>query len=99
MDRYEYRGYADPTLPLDQEDKWMGGTLFGAMVTLAFAENEAGNTQDCRMLLERLHTLLPVERIDPPQHLRDLTKDLCVEVPDTASAAPDTIQLEANSGE
>ncbi len=76
LERYVYRGYADPAITLDMPTKYMGYNLYMGLLTLAFAELESGDTAAAADVRDQMLELLPPERLDPPPQMQQGIKRL-----------------------
>ena len=62
---YEYRGYADSGVRLDDVTRLMGQHYLPAFMELARAEYGRGEPARCRETARAMHRLLPPARLDP----------------------------------
>lgn len=62
---YEYRGYADSGVRLDDVTRLMGQHYLPAFMKLARAEYGRGEPARCRETARAMHRLLPPARLDP----------------------------------
>jgi hypothetical protein len=65
LDGYEYRGYADDRVRLDDVTRLMGRMYYPAFLALAEAEYRAGEPGRCRETHEVMTRLLPPRRLGP----------------------------------
>jgi hypothetical protein len=70
---YEYRGYADGAVRLDDVSRLMSGQYYVAFMTLANAESAGGEPERCQATHEAMLRLLPPARTEPGMSL-----DFCV---------------------
>ncbi len=64
LDRYEYRGYGDPAIPLDDVTAQMiGGGYVSAFQLLATAERDRGDPDACRAVVDRYLAAFPLRRV------------------------------------
>jgi hypothetical protein len=77
LERYSYRGYADPSLPLDETSRMFGMNYMAGFLTLASLESANGNTAECERVKERMLELLPPERLNPPAQLLQAIDATC----------------------
>ncbi|MEW5875504.1 MAG: DUF2723 domain-containing protein [Candidatus Zixiibacteriota bacterium] len=79
LGRYRYRGYAEAGTRLDGLTKGMSANYYVAFLTLA----QAGGRLTCAQTRERMQSLLPVTRLEPPEHLLQAIENICR--PDSAA--------------
>jgi len=77
LDRAEYRGYADPSIRLEDVSRTLGLQYFPALKALLDAEVADGARDRCRDAVTRLFTKLPPERLGVPDHDRDEIEARC----------------------
>jgi len=77
LKRYSYRGYADPSVPIDRFSRLAGQELFSAFLSLAQSELMRGNSTACEQIKSELVKRLPLERIRPPEELLQRYENLC----------------------
>ncbi len=77
LERYIYRCYADPTVPLEQPSKWMAFNLYRGFVLLAHDEMESGSDSECKYIKQKMLELLPPNRLEPPPQIRKAIDELC----------------------
>lgn len=77
LGHYEYRGYADPSVRLDDVTKRMGMLYYEAVDALLDAEEARGATDRCRETRDRLLALLPPERIGVPDDQQRTLRRRC----------------------
>jgi Protein O-mannosyl-transferase TMEM260-like len=74
---YQFRGYADPDVPLDEISRGLGLNYYPPLVALARAEYAAGGADRCRQSLEPVLRALPPARLQPDAHLRQEIEAAC----------------------
>ena len=67
FERYEYRGYNDPDVPLEPATKWMGWNLYGQFLTLASDYLKSSDRLSAGNVVNKMKELLPPERLAPPE--------------------------------
>jgi len=77
LESYSYRGYDDPTVPLEQTSRHMAYSLYFAFAELAQAEKNAGNMEGCQGIIDTSFELLPPERIEPPEQMLEVLESTC----------------------
>jgi hypothetical protein len=76
LDRYSYRGYADPSVPMDEVSSQMAWNYYSVLLqNLGPLETEE-QRRECRSLLVELQHRMPLERIQPPEQLRQAIMQL-----------------------
>ncbi len=64
LERYEYRGYADPAIPLDDVTaRMIGGGYAAVFQLLATAERDRGDPAACRAVVARYLAAFPLDRV------------------------------------
>jgi len=78
LERYYYRGYADPRAAMDSlYTPGVGMNLQIAFYYLASIEKERGDGEACRETIRRLKELVPFDRIEPRTGVREAVEKLC----------------------
>jgi len=77
LTKYTYRGYADPSVPIDWFSQLTVRQLFYSFLTLAQSELMQGNSTACKQIKLELVKRLPLERIHPPEELLQRYENLC----------------------
>lgn len=77
LTKYSYRGYADPSVPIDRFSRLAGQELFSAFLSLTQSELMRGNSSACKQIKLELVKRLPPERIQPPEQLLKWYENLC----------------------
>jgi len=77
LTKYSYRGYADPSVPIDRFSRLAGQELFSAFLSLAQSDLMRGNSSACKQIKLELVKRLPPERIRPPEELLQWYENLC----------------------
>lgn len=77
LTKYSYRGYADPSVPIDRFSRFAGQELFSSFLSLAQSELMQGNSNACKQIKLELVKRLPPERIRPSEELLKWYKNLC----------------------
>ncbi len=77
LTKYSYRGYADPSVPIDRFSRFAGQELFSAFLSLAQSELRRGNSSACKQVKLELVKRLPPERIHPSEQLLQWYENLC----------------------
>lgn len=94
LEKYRYRGYADPDVTLDPISGQMGMNYYPLFLQLAYSYEQQDDRVSLLALKHRMIELLPPERLHPPQQL-ERQFDLLLEwesapqQPDTAQAVPE----------
>lgn len=66
LQRYEYRGYANPSITIDDTSRTIAFAYFTAFSGLLDADKAHGATELCLQAARRLLAVLPSERLDLP---------------------------------
>jgi hypothetical protein len=66
LERYEYRGYSDPSVRIDNEARIMGALYYAAINALLQAEEARGESVRCGQAKARLLGALPPDRLNLP---------------------------------
>ncbi|HEX7121521.1 MAG TPA: DUF2723 domain-containing protein [Gemmatimonadaceae bacterium] len=77
LERYVYRGYADPSVPLDQVSQRIGMLYYEALDALLDAEEARGAMDHCRAARDGLEAVLPPARIGLPAEQRTALERRC----------------------
>ncbi len=77
FEHYQYRSYSDSTIPIDLPATWFSQSLYWAFITVAQAEYVAGNLENCQQTKQKILTVLPLERINPPEQVQSSINALC----------------------
>ncbi len=77
MTKYEYRGFADPDVPLPPSSRFIGWNLYQSFVTLAMIEQQQGDTKACAAIKETMLDRLPLDRLQPQEQFREFIVRLC----------------------
>ncbi len=80
LNQYSYDGLADSSIPMDKMTRWMATSLYQGFLVLAQSELQEGDTEACRRTLEALEQRVPLDRVNPPEHLTEFLKVLRTEV-------------------
>jgi len=67
LEHASYRGFADPAVRLDNEDRMIGANSYVALSGLLEAERKSGDVKACRAHLARFLAALPPDRLDFPR--------------------------------
>lgn len=76
LQKYNYRGFADPGVAIDKFTRVAALVLYRQFLGLAQYEIGRGNAEAGKQVLHKLNELLPVDRIDPPPQLRQMSEQL-----------------------
>ncbi len=76
---YEYRGYNDHSIPLNDVSRHMGRNYYPLFLQLCQQRQERGDLDSCRAAKQFMLEQLPLERLDPPEPLRDAALRMCTE--------------------
>ena len=77
MDRYRYRGYADPNVYLDVTSLNMAQNYYMSFATLAGAVADGEAPWSCAEVTETMTAALPFERLDPSEQIRSYVARVC----------------------
>jgi len=77
LDVARYRGYEPGGPFLDETTLSMARNYYPPLATLARAEGDAGDTEACRRIRERILELLPPSRLDPGSAVEAQIEGLC----------------------
>ncbi|HVP36970.1 MAG TPA: DUF2723 domain-containing protein [Terriglobales bacterium] len=75
--KYSFRGWADPSVPIDWFSQMTVQQLFSSFLDLAQIELMQGNSTACKQIKLELVKKLPPERIHPPEELLQRYENLC----------------------
>jgi len=79
FERYAYRGFSDPPRRLEYASKWAGVNLITSFMMLAYDYHNAGEYEQCWLVMDRMKEVISVEAVNPPDHLKSMTESLCVQ--------------------
>jgi hypothetical protein len=77
LETYRYRGYADPSTPLDEVSRMLGVNYYAPLVALARAEAARGRSGQCRQWRDAVLRALPLSRLEPDRDLRQEIEAAC----------------------
>jgi hypothetical protein len=77
LTKYSYRGYADPSVPIDWFSQLAVRQLFYSFLTLVQSDLAQRNKDACEEIKSELVKRLPLERIHPPEELLKWYENLC----------------------
>lgn len=77
LQRYEYRGYANPSVPLNKFSKLIGTRYLHSFIELGRAYVSDGTGLKCDEIRDSLLSWLPIDRLDPPEEIRVMIDGLC----------------------
>ncbi len=77
LERYEYRGFADPSITMDDTTRIIGFQYVTAFNVLLDADKAYGATERCREAATSVLALLPPERLAIPGNDREKTEARC----------------------
>jgi hypothetical protein len=63
LNRYQYRGFNNKRIHIDEVSQGMTMNYLSSFVTLAQGQKETGNNTDCLATLDYMENVLPVERL------------------------------------
>ena len=78
LDHSQYRGYADPSVRIDHEDRTMGYQYYSAFKELLDAEQARGGLDQCRADAIKILALLPLKRMGFPPYGQEGAESDCV---------------------
>jgi len=70
LDLYAYRSWNDPDVVLPDVSRNMASILYSVSLQLVMAERANGNDAEAKRILDRMLELMPMERVNPPENLR-----------------------------
>jgi hypothetical protein len=77
LEHADYRGYADPAVRLDNEDRTLGLQSYVALTGLLEAERKRGDIRGCRADAAALLAAMPPERLGLPTDYREKILSEC----------------------
>ena len=77
LERYQYRGYNDSSVIVDDVSRVMGRQYFAALEELLKAESAQGALERCQDVLTRMFAALPPERVQLPATERQTIEGRC----------------------
>ena len=78
FEKYNYRGYAENDLIIDEFSHMIATNYYAAAMQLATTENDNGNSRGCKKILDDIKTKLPLNRLKPmPAELKQGLDNLC----------------------
>jgi hypothetical protein len=77
LERYDYRGYADPSITIDDTSRTMAFQYLSAFTALLDADRAYGAADRCREAASRLLAILPPERLTLPGGSREEIEARC----------------------
>lgn len=83
FNRYSYSGYSDPHVAVDKFSRTVAEKLYTTFMILAQHQFTKGDTAACIGTVDKMSELLPMDRINPSQELRDkidMFKEYLVEI-------------------
>jgi hypothetical protein len=83
-----YRGYTDSSVTIDPVSKMMGLNYCAGMLQLMVAQAAAGDTLACAETRTALKRLLPPDRLDWPESIRQAADQLCNQAANQARPQP-----------
>ncbi len=89
LEKYRFRGLNDPSVPLSRTDLSNMPQYYSVFLNLIQADLSMGDTASAMTLCTRMNEALPVERLDPPEPMRQAITMLCSPPPaDTTETSP-----------
>jgi hypothetical protein len=76
LDLYAYRSWNDPEVVLPDVSRNMASILYSVSLQLVMAEKANGNDADAKRILDRMLELMPMDRVNPPDNLRQVIDQL-----------------------
>jgi transmembrane protein TMEM260 (protein O-mannosyltransferase) len=73
----QYRGYADPSVAIDDVSRTMGMQSYGGLLGLLEADMAHGAPNECAADRESLLAKLPLDRLTPPPEYRQQIESAC----------------------
>jgi len=73
----DYRGFADPTVRLDNEDRTFGLMSYLVLTRLLEADRKSGDINGCRADTAALLAAIPPDRLEMPTGDREKTLSEC----------------------
>ncbi len=84
-----YRGYADPSVRLDDVSRMMGSNYYQVCMELAHTQFEQGDSSACVHTRGVIETLLPLDRLQPNKGMQMALESLCQPAPaDSSTQSP-----------
>jgi Protein O-mannosyl-transferase TMEM260-like len=77
LERYAYRGFADPTIVLDDVTRMMGGVYASAFQLLATAARDRDGPAACRDVMDRYLESFPLDRIPVADATAESLRERC----------------------
>jgi hypothetical protein len=76
LELYAYRSWNDPGVVLPDVSSNMASILYSITLQLVMAERANGNNAEATRVLDRMLELMPLDRINPPENLRQVIEQL-----------------------
>jgi hypothetical protein len=94
LEKYRYRGYADPDVALDPVSRQMATNYYPLFLRLAHSYEQQDDRVSSLALKHKMLELLPPERLHPPQQMLDqfdliLERELETQPDDSTRAVPE----------
>lgn len=77
LKHYRYRGYAEPTVHIDETTGKMAQNLCAAFVTLARAVRDNRDPERCAEIIREMDAVLPLDRLQPSEQIVTLVSGAC----------------------
>jgi len=78
FEKYEYRGYADSSVLIDEFSRMIGINIYASFIYLATAESQLGHYDGCEMLKKKIELKIPHSRLQPiPQEINNAFLRIC----------------------
>ncbi|HET6347783.1 MAG TPA: DUF2723 domain-containing protein [Candidatus Krumholzibacteria bacterium] len=77
LERYRYRGYAEPATPIDATTRTMGQNYCVAFVVLAHAVRDGDGREPCLKIMDAMQAVLPLERLQPAEPVAAAVAGAC----------------------
>ena len=77
LENAQYRGYADPSVAIDDVSRTMGTQSYAGLLALLEADMTRGAPEDCDADRKSLLAKLPLDRLTPPPEFREQIRSAC----------------------
>ncbi len=77
LSKYQYRGYANPSLPVDQPMRWASSAFYRAFITLGNVLTDREDIAQCSAVKNEMLVKLPPERLQPSEGMLHAISAMC----------------------
>jgi hypothetical protein len=77
LEHFRYRGYAEPSVYIDDTSRVMARNLYAAFFTLARGVRDEQGPERCNEIIDRVGVVLPVDRLQPSEQIVESISSAC----------------------